>query len=331
MTRTPESMQKRSPASRPHPTDLRHPAADVFFEVFRIARMHGELQGEQAIERGQALQFAEGIPRFHIVQGGPCVLRFTGKREAVCLAAGDIVLVPHGQSHRIEAQALPSRSVKSSSDQPPVRVVSGLFRLEGAAGKALMRGLPGLLHVATNPSDSAEAVGSRQWVSQTIAAMQEEVSNPSIGSRIMVSRIIDLMFIWTVRHWLATAREAETGWIVALRDPLIGHALALLHAQPGAAWTVDKLASAVGQSRSTLSGRFGRLVGQSPMRYLTQWRMQLAGELMSTTSQRVSRIAQELGYESEAAFSRSFRREFGLAPTDYRARQQGQGGVEQLA
>lgn len=307
MTKMPKALQQRRNSKSPA-TDLRHPAGDVFFEVFSIACMRGELLGEAVVRPGKSLRFAAGRACFYVVHDGACELHIAGKSEALCLSPGDVVFVPHGQSHRIQASALPAC------------ITSGVFQFDGVGGQALMLGLPELLHVACQPEAQSDAVGSREWLSLTIAAMQTEVENPSIGSTIMLSRIIDLMFIWAVRHWLASAPEGMTGWIVALRDPMIGHALALLHAQPGAEWTVEQLAALVKQSRSSLAHRFGQLVGMSPMRYLAHWRMQLAASRLLSSSRRVSQIAEESGYQSEAAFSRAFRREFELAPTEYRSR-----------
>lgn len=311
MTEKPKTVPKRQSAAldaASAPTDLRHPSADVFFEVFSIARMQGELLGETRLQAGQVLQQAAGVARFHVIQDAACHLRLDDGTTRL-LAPGDILFVSHGQGHQLQGAA---------PDSMP-RITSGLFRFEGCCGQALLQGLPSLLHVSCQGTDRSDPIGSREWLALTVAAMQKEVRNPSIGSAIMLSRIIDLMFIWAVRHWLAHAPQGIGGWIAALRDPLIGQALALLHAEPGASWSVERLAGLVKQSRTSLTQRFARLVGQSPMRYLTHWRMQLAGQRLQTSSLRVSQIAEQLGYESEAAFSRAFRRDFGVTPSEYRA------------
>lgn len=311
MTEKPKTVPKRQSAplaAANAPTDLRHPSADVFFEVFSIARMQGELLGETRLQAGQVLQQAAGVARFHVIQDAACRLRLDDGATRL-LAPGDILFVSHGQGHQLQGAA----------PEAMPRITSGLFRFEGCCGQALLQGLPSLLHVSCQGADRSDPIGSREWLALTVAAMQKEVRNPSIGSAIMLSRIIDLMFIWAVRHWLAHAPQGIGGWIAALRDPLIGQALALLHAEPGASWSVERLAGLVKQSRTSLTQRFARLVGQSPMRYLTHWRMQLAGQRLQTSSLRVSQIAEQLGYESEAAFSRAFRRDFGVTPSEYRA------------
>ncbi|AZE10960.1 Transcriptional regulator, AraC family [Pseudomonas chlororaphis subsp. aureofaciens] len=311
MTEKPKTVQRHlTPAASP--SDLRHPAADVFFEVFSLARMRGELLGETLLHPGQLLQQAAGGACFHVIQDAGCQLRLNGTDETTRLVPGDILFVPHGQAHQLQRAA-------DASPGLPARITSGVFRFEGGCGQALIQGLPGVLQVSCQGEDPSDLIGSREWLSLTVAAMQKEVRNPSIGSTIMLSRIIDLMFIWAVRHWLAHAPQGISGWIAALRDPLVGQALALLHAEPGAAWNVERLAGLVNQSRSNLAQRFTHLVGQSPMRYLMHWRMQLAGQRLQTSSLRISQIAEQLGYESEAAFSRAFRREFGVAPSEYRS------------
>ncbi|WP_256587249.1 AraC family transcriptional regulator [Pseudomonas sp. FW300-N1A1] len=311
-------MPKTVPRHRNNPSpgaDLRDPAADVFFEVFSLARMRGELLGAVTVRPGESLRRPAGQACFHVVHEGACRLRLEDASESVQLAPGDIIFVPHGQRHRIDADALVVQPGEA------VRITSGVFQFEGTGGQALMLGLPALLHVTCLQDAKSDDVGSREWLSLTIAAMQKEVQSPSIGSAVMLSRIIDLMFIWAVRHWLARAPEGAGGWIVALRDPVIGHALALLHAEPGAEWTVERLAAQVKQSRSNLASHFARLVGTSPMRYLAHWRMQLASQHLLSSNRRISQIAEALGYQSESAFSRAFRREFNLAPGEYRARQ----------
>ncbi|BBN54620.1 AraC family transcriptional regulator [Pseudomonas chlororaphis subsp. aurantiaca] len=311
MTEKPKTVQRHLTQTA-SPSDLRHPAADVFFEVFSLARMRGELLGETLLQPGQLLQQAAGGACFHVIQDAGCQLRLDGNDEATSLVPGDILFVPHGQAHQLQRAA-------DASPGLPARITSGVFRFEGGCGQALIQGLPGVLQVSCQGEDPSDLIGSREWLSLTVAAMQKEVRNPSIGSTIMLSRIIDLMFIWAVRHWLAHAPQGISGWIAALRDPLVGQALALLHAEPGAAWSVERLAGLVNQSRSNLAQRFTHLVGQSPMRYLMHWRMQLAGQRLQTSSLRISQIAEQLGYESEAAFSRAFRREFGVAPSEYRS------------
>jgi AraC-like DNA-binding protein len=133
-------------------------------------------------------------------------------------------------------------------------------------------------------------------------------------------RLSELIFVETIRRHLATMGARETGWLAGLRDETVGRALALLHEQPARTWTLPALAKEAGASRSALADRFTRLVGQPPMAYLTQWRMQLAARLLADGERKVAAVASEVGYDSEAAFSRAFKRAAGRAPAAWRGR-----------
>ncbi len=309
MIETPENMLKRRSTGK-FDADLRHPAADVFFDVFSKAEMTSELLPTHVYSKTEKQRFDGEKGCFHIVHHGAFALHFEDANTPTHLCTGDIIFIPSGVSHWIQYQA--------TASTPGGSITSGLYRFDCIGGKALMSGLPKVLHVSSQPSTEPDTLGSREWLNLTVQAMQKEQAFPSIGSKIMLSRIIDLMFIWAIRNWLSTAPDSFTGWISALRDPIVGHALALLHAEPGADWTVEKLATRIGQSRSNLANKFSRLIGESPMRYLVRWRMQLAVKRLRSSSQRISTIAEGLGYDSDAAFSRAFRRELGLTPTEYR-------------
>ncbi|AIG01643.1 araC family transcriptional regulator [Pseudomonas fluorescens] len=317
MTETPKNVLKRHGAI-PFKNDIRHPAADVFFDIFSKAEMCSELLPAIKYEPFEKQIFNGEIAYFHIVHYGAFLLCPHDAKEPIYLSPGDIIFAPSGVSHWIEFQGTSSQRAEKNFPGPDNKITSGFFKFDSVGGQALMLGLPKFLHVSSRPSIEPDTLGSKEWLALTVAAMQKEMARPSIGSAIMLSRIIDLMFIWAIRNWLFTAPTEITGWIAALRDSMVGHALALLHSEPGADWTVEKLALEVGQSRSNFANKFGQMVGDSPMRYLTRWRMQLAGKRLRSSNQRVSKIAEDLGYDSDAAFSRAFRRELGLTPTEYR-------------
>jgi transcriptional regulator GlxA family with amidase domain len=148
--------------------------------------------------------------------------------------------------------------------------------------------------------------------------LRRETREPSIGSEMIVARLIDVMFVEAIRAWLKSQPEGSAGWLGALRDPAIGTVLGLIHKNPEKAWTVPLLAAQVGMSRSPFAARFTSLVGQSPMSYLKQWRLQLAAKLLQDQALSLAQIAEQVGYESAAAFSRIFKREFGAAPGQFR-------------
>jgi len=283
---------------------------DVFFDAFRLARLNGELLREAPLRSAQPLAYPRGRAMFHFVRGAPCTFSIetaAGRRSRVRAQPGDLLILPHGGAHRIEAGSAAAQ------------LTSGAFAFESLSGAALMRALPELLHVRT-AGEAGDEESPAQWLALSFAAMRRETRQPSLGSRIMIARLIDMVFIWAVRHWLAQAPAQQRGWLVALRDPLVARALAMLHAEPAHEWTVDELAARLHQSRSALGRRFAERVGEPPMRYLAGWRMQLAADLLLRSDAQVSQIAAKVGYGSEPAFSRSFRRAYGLSPSDYRRR-----------
>jgi len=151
------------------------------------------------------------------------------------------------------------------------------------------------------------------------AALESRSTRP--GGENVLARLSELMFVETIRHHLATLPLSETGWLAGLRDPIVGHALAALHGDPAAPWTVDRLARAVAISRSVLAERFTAIVGQPPMQYLALWRMQLASRRLSD-GEHLASVAAAIGYESEASFSRAFKKLVGRSPAAWRQAQQ---------
>jgi len=159
---------------------------------------------------------------------------------------------------------------------------------------------------------------SAEWVRSTLefAADQEAIAQP--GADGVMAKVSEVLFLEAVRRYIESLPVEETGWLAGLRDPIVGRALALLHGDVTRAWTVEELGREVGTSRSTIAERFAAFVGESPMQYLTSWRMRLAARQLRTSGAPLVRIAEEVGYESEAAFIRAFRREFGVPPGNWR-------------
>ncbi|QIL20194.1 AraC family transcriptional regulator [Thermomonas sp. HDW16] len=294
--------------------------ADAFFEVFESARVKGGGAAIQTLQVGQPLEFSQVSACFHFIEGAPCRLHISGYRQGLFLQTGDLVVLPHGGSHKLEY---------TGDGAAEAKVTTCDFRLEGPAGKLLVSALPALLHVTGAGQPSASFPDSpREWLSVTLAAIRKEADRPSLGSVVMLSRLIDLLFVWSLRHWLMTSSPEATSLARALDDSVLSHALVLLHAQPARNWSVDGLASELNQSRSNLSQRFVETLGEPPMRYLTRWRMQLAAEMLVSSKLRISLVAERVGYGSEPAFSRAFKRQFGTTPTDYRIAKTGRNSKQ---
>jgi AraC-like DNA-binding protein len=166
-----------------------------------------------------------------------------------------------------------------------------------------------------------------EWLEHTLRYLAAEALNEAPGREIALSRLVDLLFVQTIRHWLAESKGAPLGWIGAARDPRIATAITRMHEQPAEPWDVDRLARAVGMSRSRFADRFVDLVGETPSRYLTRWRVHRAARLLQAPGATVAPVAPLVGYESEAAFSRAFKRYAGVAPAAFRRKSGEQRGA----
>jgi transcriptional regulator GlxA family with amidase domain len=157
-----------------------------------------------------------------------------------------------------------------------------------------------------------------QWLESSIRYLVAEADRGRGGQRVLLSKMAEALFIQTLRIYMERLPPEQTGWLAGARDPIVGGCLALLHQQPYRRWRLADLAQKVGASRSVIADRFAHLMGEGPLTYLARWRLQLAARLLQTTRKTIARVASEVGYESEAAFNRAFKREFALPPAKYR-------------
>ncbi|MDH3706073.1 MAG: AraC family transcriptional regulator [Acidimicrobiia bacterium] len=266
---------------------------------------------------------------FHAVIGGDFTLEVEG--ETRTLRTGDLVLVPHGSGHRAwGVEAAPTPSVFDLphdyvTEQYAVLchggggartdVVCGGIRLEHPAARQLVASLPSIIHIEASRSTRAD------WMRATLELMAEETQQARPGGEAVVSRLCDIVVIQAIRTWIERDPAAQTGWLGALRDEQIGTAIACVHRHPERDWTVASLADEVAMSRSAFAARFSELVGEPAMRYVTRWRMHVALDLLQRTDASVAGVAGEVGYDSEAAFSRAFKRVIGVSPRAARAPQ----------
>lgn len=281
------------------------------------------------LARMLSLRSERTIP-FHIVAQGDCRLDMEGS-EPVWLNEGDAVLLPYGTAHTLSGHK-PVTTVPVGTLVPPppwddiltlrhggvgtvTRLVCGFLQCDDLLFHPILRHLPSLIHVrpTVEPVDA--------WLAATIRHTAYEVSHSYPGARCMLPRLTELLFVEILRKHMQGLSEDEVGWFSALQDPVAGSALRFLHAAPLAPWDVDSLARRVGVSRSVLSAHFRHLLGQPPMQYLTHWRLLLAAQALKTSNQPLKRIADLSGYESEAAFSRAFKRQFSLPPAEWRKQQ----------
>ncbi len=266
---------------------------------------------------------------FHLLTEGRGYAHVEGDGRSVPLSAGDIVIFPHGDPHLMgngssvtpvdsekELKRLLSQGLKVScfgGGGEITRLVCGYMACEPHLSRIFLGGLPPILKVNIRNDAAGE------WLEQTIrhSVNNADVSEP--GGEAVLAKLSEVLFIETLRRYIALLPPEQTGWLAGIRDPEVGNALALLHRRPAHPWTIASLGNEVGISRSVLAERFRRYLSETPMAYLTRWRLQLGAQLLQSTSNSVAAIAGEVGYESEPAFNRAFKRQFGLPPARFRS------------
>jgi AraC-like DNA-binding protein len=309
---------------------------DVLSYVLRTIRLSGSLQfcfmptgAWQTDGKGRISSLADNpstaIP-FHILVEGSCWLKMEGRQTA--LEAGDVLAFPFGTPHQLGFGS-GGRAIAPVLDLPPkpwrevpvlsygddrgrVRLLCGYLQCDAMRFRPLRDALPTLMHVKTAGANDAI------WLRATIGQMVREVDEPQAGGLSMLERLTEITFIELLRHQVMRTPAASAGWLAALMDPSLGSCLRLIHDNPARDWSVHKLAAASALSRSTLTERFETVLGTSPMRYVRDWRLCLAGIALTTTGRKVTAIAHDAGYGSEAAFNRAFSRSFGVPPAAWR-------------
>lgn len=323
---------------------------DTLSDVLRTVRLRGAVfyyvscGGEWAAEAPPAREIAdavmpgiEHVMEYHVIVKGGGWAAVVGE-QPVRLGLGDIVMFPQGDAHvlssapgvrptmldaewvyatRNDPKPIPVAyhgGVSHSAHEPPpdaaTNVVCGFLGCDLRPFNPLIAGLPRLLHLP--------ASGDAEWTTRLLRQAVDASQDKRPGAEAVLERMSEMMFVDAVRRYADALPDSGTGWLAGLRDRYVGRSLALLHAAPARDWTIDALASEVALSRSALYDRFVQFVGQPPMQYLTQWRMQLAAKLLRETHSPVNAIALEVGYESEAAFSRAFKRAAGSPPAAWR-------------
>ncbi|HZP19726.1 MAG TPA: AraC family transcriptional regulator [Bauldia sp.] len=269
----------------------------------------------------------EQLVIFHLVTEGRAVAHMDGLPD-LPLEAGDIVIVPHGDAHRL-SNGSPSSfrdddlAIRKflAGDLSPTRTggggeltrfVCGYFGCERKSGRQFLAGLPPMIRIKVRSDDSGA------WLESSIRHLVSVSSGGDPGGMALLAKMAEALFVEALRRFARNMPAEKTGWLAAARDPLVGVALAALHREPSRHWTLPELAAAAGTSRSVLSDRFHHFLGESPMHYLARWRLQLASRLLQRERKSVMEVALDVGYESEAAFNRAFKREFGQPPAYYR-------------
>jgi len=329
-------------------TELEEKPIDLLSEVLRTVKLKGALffNGEfsapwcfESRESSSVAHLLSPLPQdptppdksrlivFHFLTEGRGYARLPdGSREE--LGAGDIVILPHGSSHFV-GNGSPERPVDSfvvfakyvaeglkvaryGGGGEITRFVCGFMACDARMSDVFLSALPPILkvNVATGPSG--------QWLAHSIRFAVDQAGESSAGSRLVLSRLAEVLFVEALRRYINTLPADRTGWFAGARDPVVGRALELFHREPADAWNMSGLAKRTGVSRTRLIERFHHFLGESPMAYLMRWRLRLGAEILQSTEDTIVNVAEAVGYGSESAFNRAFKREFGFPPAQFR-------------
>ena len=314
---------------------------DVLSDVLKVIRLNGavylnaEFSAPWCVEAKfglhtavSRLPAADHIVYFHFLLEGRCSARLADGSEAVELGAGDVILFPHDSLHVMgsDLHLVPTASepvldqtgrdglvqMRYGGRGDITRFVCGYLACDQRICRPLFSALPEMLRV---PLGGTPATA---WILDLLRVGVQESLAQNPGAASMLSKLSELIFVEAMRRYALSLPAEQKGWLAGLRDPHIGRALGLMHAKPGDPWTVEVLARKVALSRSALAERFTDLIGEPPMQYLTRWRLALAAQALRNGSDGIASIAARCGYDSEPAFNRAFKREFGTTPAAWR-------------
>jgi AraC-like DNA-binding protein len=301
------------------------PPADPLGEALHFLRMNGAFycRSELSAPWGLTLPPMPAYLWFHVVTAGRVWVE-TDEADARLLQPGDFALVPHGEGHRLRSEpGAPVPGIlelerESVSDRyeilrhgqggTPTTLICGAVRFDHPSARNLLEIMPGTIHIEASSSPQMD------WMQSTLRLMAAEAKELRPGGEAVITRLGDILVIQAIRSWIETDPAAQTGWLGALQDRQIGRAISLIHRDPARAWTVASLARELAMSRSAFAARFTELVDEPVMQYVTRWRMQVAVNSLKEEGATVAELAHRLGYRSEAAFARAFKRVIGVPP-----------------
>jgi AraC-like DNA-binding protein len=306
----------------------------VFFDVTATSPWVAEAPPSAKIANA-VMPGAQHAIEYHVVTRGSAWISIVDGApfEPVELKAGDIAVIPHGEPHVVSSaphmratpdvdghrrpkddSILPFKLRTGDGEASDAHLMCGFFTCDVRPFNPLLEALPRFMRIGRGTSAATDAL-----LDHFLGLAAAEHGDKRAGAQSVLNKLSELMFIEAIRTHMDRLSGDTTGWLSGLRDPLVGRALALMHAQPARAWTLEELAAEAGASRSGLVGRFTQMMGYAPIQYLTRWRMQLAARRLGERGARIAVVAQEVGYESEAAFSRAFKKFSGRAPSEWRA------------
>ena len=323
-------------------------AADVLSEVLSAVRLTGSVFFDvtatspwvaeappSAQIAGAVMPGAQHAIEYHVITRGSAWISIVDGApfEPVQLNEGDIAVIPHGEPHVVSSapqmrakpdvdghrrpqddSVLPFKLRTGEGEASDAHLFCGFFTCDVRPFNPLLDALPRFMRIGRGTSAATDAL-----LDHFLGLAAAEHGDKRAGAQSVLNKLSELMFIEAIRTHMDHLSGGNTGWLSGLRDPLVGRALSLMHAQPARPWTLEELAAECGASRSGLVSRFTQLMGYPPIQYLTRWRMQLAARRLGERGAKVAAVAQEVGYESEAAFSRAFKKFSGRSPSEWRS------------
>ena len=315
---------------------------DVLSEVLKAVKLdgavffNGEFSSPWCAREPDASTLASYLPTrpkhviiFHLIIEGRGYVRIEENGGAVPLEAGDIVILAQGDAHfmgngpfvtpidsaeQLRQVLIEGRMISHSGGGGELtKLICGYLTCDPQLSHVFLAGLPSIIKVHIRDSPSG------QWLEDTLrySVDHAEISGP--GGAAVIAKLSEVLFVETLRRYIAKLPTSHTGWLAGVRDPDVGKALTLLHKQPAQPWTIASLANEVGVSRSVLAERFRHYLSDTPIGYLTRWRLQLAAQALCSTAKSVAEVASDVGYESEPSFNRAFKRQFGVPPARFRS------------
>jgi AraC-like DNA-binding protein len=300
---------------------------DPISDVFTSFRVQNAVYGRLELTAPWGLAFPEGHALFGMVARGSCWLRTDTLQKPISLSGGDCFLLPRGARYEIRDQPR-SRvrlitDVGRNDDGTPIPVfrhggggamtmmIAGCFTFDAPATKPVLDLLPSLIHIRADEPQSAA-------LQSTLRLLCSESEAADMGSRIVINRLVDVFFVQAVRYYMSNHTACASKWLRAVADPQIGKALRAIHESMESPWTVEDLARIAGMSRAAFALRFKQLAGEAPLEYVTRWRMYKASQLLKDRDRKLVQIANEVGYETDGAFNRAFKRVLGVTPGEFR-------------
>ena len=317
---------------------------DVLSEVLKVVKLRGalffnaEASAPWCLDEPSSAQIAPSLKigsghiiLYHFVLEGRAFARtLDGHQED--LEAGDIVVIPHGDKHVLGNGLAPRpvdavkafagnlkdglKLVRFGGGGETTKLVCGYMVMDRQLGEVMLTGLPKMIKVRVTDEPSG------QWLKNSIRFSVGDEGALDAGSDIVIAKLSEVLFVETLRRYVNSLPAEDKGWLAGVRDPVVGRSLALVHVDPAHNWTIAEIARRVGMSRTRLAERFQHYIGDSPMAYLTRWRLKLGAEMLATTNKSIAEIAADVGYGSEATFNRAFRRVYNVPPAQYRRRNQ---------